>query len=196
MSDGLDALGRAIGSGFDALQGASLFGTAAFLLGLVFLLSAIPKLRKPELAALAMVDFGVIARARPWTGRALGLAELVLAAALGVAATTAQTAARAIPVLAAAAVLWAFTALIGRALRTPERFSCFCFGSEEAAISSKTLLRTAALAILASLLVGAAFASVESAGFRPELLELTTAGAVLGAVVVLVRLPTIWGAFK
>lgn len=196
MNDGFDAFGRGVASGFDALQGASLFGTLSFLLGLVFLLSAIPKLRKPQLAALAMVDFGVATRARPSMGLALGLAELLLAVALGAAAITAATASRVIPVMAAAAVLWVFAALIGRTLRSPDRFSCFCFGSEEAAISSRTLLRTGALAILASLLAAAAFAPVETAGLQPELLELTTAGAVLGTAVALFQLPTIWGAFK
>lgn len=196
MSGGLDALGRGVADGFDALQGAAGFGTASFLLALVFLCSAVPKLRKPELAALAMVDFGVMTHARPVLGRALGLAELMLAAGLGVAAVTTVTVSRVIPAVIAAAVLWGFTILIGRALRTPERFSCFCFGSEEAAISSRTLLRTGGLALLASLLVAAAFASVDTAGFRLELLELTTASAVLGTVVVLGRLPIIWGAFK
>lgn len=196
MSGGFEALAHSAGRGFDALQGESLFGTAAFLLGLVFLFSAIPKLRKPELAALAMVDFGVTAQARRWTGLALGLGELLLVTALGVAATTAETASRAIPVAAAAAVLWVFTGLIGRALRTPERFSCFCFGSEEATISSRTLLRTAALAILASVLAAAAFGAVETEAIRTELLELATASAALGTFVVLVRLPTILGAFK
>jgi hypothetical protein len=196
VSDGFGALARGAESGFDALQGASLFGVATFLLGLVFVFSAIPKLHKPHLAALAMVDFGVTARARPWMGLALGLAELLLAVALGAAAVTTQTASRAVPLMAAAAVLWVFAALIGRALRTPERFSCFCFGSEEATISWRTLVRTAALAILASLLAAAAFAPVAEASFRPELLELTTAVAVLGTVVLVVRLPTIWGAFK
>jgi hypothetical protein len=196
MSDGLNALGRGITDGFDALQGESLFGTASFMLALVFLFSGIPKLRKPELAALAMVDFGVATRARPSLGSALGIAELMLAAALGLAAVTTATASRVIPVAAAAAVLWAFAALIGRALRSPDRFNCFCFGSEEAAISSRTLIRTAALALLASLLTAAAFASMDAAGLRLELLELTTASAVLGTLVVLNRLPMTWGAFK
>jgi hypothetical protein len=196
MSDGFDTLGRGIGNGFDALQGESFFGTVSFLLALVFVFSAVPKLRKPQLAALAMVDFGVASRARPALGLALGLAELLLAVALGAAAVTTTTASRAIPVVIAAGVLWAFAALIGRALRRADRFSCFCFGSEEAAISSRTLLRTAALAVVATLLAAAAFASVDSTGLRLELLELTTAAAVLGTVVVLIRLPTIWGAFK
>lgn len=196
MSGGLDALGRGIASGIDALQGEAVFGIGAFLLALVFLSSAVPKLRKPELAALAMVDFGVAKHAQRAAGLALGVGELLLAISLAVAALASASIARVFPVALAAAVLWIFVALIARALRSPDRFACFCFGSEDSTISARTLIRTAALAVTASCLGAAALTPISESTAQAEVLQLTIAASLVGTLVVAVRLPMIWSAFK
>jgi methylamine utilization protein MauE len=53
---------------------------------------------------------------------------------------------------AAAALLWTFTWLIARSLRSGQRFECFCFGPGGSQLSWRTLGRTGCLAGTASTL--------------------------------------------
>lgn len=192
MSGGLDELWSGVESGVDSLNAQGVFGSLALALALVFVISAVPKLRKPELAALAIVDFGVGRHPRPAAGIALGIAELALAVSLGIAAAAAADWARIVPALLVAGVLWVFVFLIARALRSSESFACFCFGSSEAAISKLTLIRTLGLACLGTLL---AMAAPGISGSSPSastwLLELVIAASAVGTVALLVSYPKI-----
>jgi len=187
-----------VGSGFDTLGEAAnglsnqaAFSAGAWALALVFLASAVPKLRKPELAAMAMVDFGVITKPRPIAGTALGAGEVALALALSLAACGGSTVIRVVPVALAAGALWVFSVLILRSLRSSDRFECFCFG-EGGEISGATLARTSAMAVVASVFAVAA-PSVPSGvpGAEAALLSLIVAASVLGVTALLSTLPTI-----
>lgn len=70
----------------DVLTGATGYGIAIWFLAFIFTWSGIAKMRRPTLAAMAMVDFGVVRHLRPRLGFALGTIELLLALflALGV----------------------------------------------------------------------------------------------------------------
>ncbi|MBX6765102.1 MAG: hypothetical protein IRY88_15705 [Rubrobacteraceae bacterium] len=146
------------------------------------------KLRRPALAAMAMVDFKVARRVRPSLGFALGAGELVLALALALGGPASR-----FIIAIAAALLWVFTLLIARSLWSGERFACFCFGDTDSVLSRWTLLRTSALALLASTLAILALPtnSYREPGAAP-VLELVVAAAILGTVVLLGRVPDLW----
>src|SRR5918999_5905361 len=122
------------------------YGIAVWILAIVFVWSGVAKLRKPTLAAVAMMDFGVLRRVRPRLGSALGAAELLLALLLITGALPALF----LPVTAGPLLL--FLLLIARSLWSGKDFACFCFGEADSKLSSWTLIRTATLALLASLL--------------------------------------------
>lgn len=147
--DGFETLAGALESAVDWLTGPVGADIGTWLLAIVFALAAAPKLRRPALAALAMVDFRVTRRAHPALGAALGGAEAAVAVAL------ASGVAPAVSLAAAALLLWAFVALIARALARGESFACWCFGETAEGLSRRTLARTAALAALATLLAAA-----------------------------------------
>lgn len=113
------------------------------------------KLHRPEAAAWAMVDFKVLRRVRPGSARLLGLAEIVIGAAL-VAGLTTGGALATVTAGAAAALFGVFTAVIGRSLRRGEAFDCACFGAGPSRLSRLTLLRAAGLCVLAGALATAA----------------------------------------
>lgn len=144
----------------------------------MFLLSGIVKLRRPALAAMAIVDFGIGRRVRSALGLALGAAEVALAVLL--------VASVRLGFWVAAPLLWLFALLIGRSLLRGERFACFCFGDGETVLSWRTLVRTLSLAVLATI---AATAGSALAQFLPSdrLLQATVAAALLGAGVLVVR---------
>lgn len=122
------------------------YGVGMWFLSGIFVWSGLVKLRRPALAAMAMVDFRVIRRAVPQLGFMLGAAETLLAVMLAL-----HTRPR-LFLLVAALLLWVFTFLIGRSLWFGERFACFCFGDAESKLSAWTLARTGTLAMLASIL--------------------------------------------
>lgn len=133
MSGFAVALSLAVAAGH-ALAGPAARAASAWFLAGVFMWSGVAKLRRPALSAMAMVDFGVLRRVRPWLGAALGATEVTLAGALALAA----------------ALLWLFALLIARSLAAGRDFACFCFGEAEGRLSRWTLARTAALALLAT----------------------------------------------
>jgi Methylamine utilisation protein MauE len=151
------------------------YGIAIWILAIIFVWSGLAKLRRPTLAAMAIVDFGVLRRVRPRLGSALGAAELLLALFL----ITGTIPAIFLPVTAG--LLWIFVLLISRNLWSGKDFACFCFGDADSRLSRLTLVRTAALALLASVL---AAAPLPYAGFsQAYLLQAITAAALVGSMV-------------
>ena len=150
------------------------YGIAVWVLAIVFVWSGLAKLRRPALAAMAITDFGVLRKIRPWLGSTLGGAELLLAVSL---------IAGVLPIVflpVTAGLLWFFVLLIAKSLWSGKEFSCFCFGDADAKISRVTLVRTIALALLASALAVAPlpYASIG----QTYLLQALCAAALVGAI--------------
>jgi hypothetical protein len=153
------------------------YGIGVWILGIIFIWSGVAKLRRPTLAAMAMMDFGVLRRVRPRLGSALGVAEVLLALVL----ITGTLPVLFVPVTAG--LLWFFVLLIARSLRSGQDFPCFCFGDSDSRLSRLTLVRTAALAVLASVLAVAAPSVGAYAGFSETyVLQAVSAAAIVGAV--------------
>jgi hypothetical protein len=151
------------------------YGIAVWILAIVFVWSGIAKLRQPTLAAVAMVDFGVLRRVRPRLGSALGAAELLLALLL----ITGTLPALFLPVTAG--LLWLFVLLIAKSLLSGKDFACFCLGDADSRLSRLTLVRTGALALLASVM---AVVPLPYAGFdRTDILQAISAAALVGTIV-------------
>lgn len=158
----------------DLLTAPAGFGIVIWILAIIFVWSGVAKLRRPTLTAMAMTDFGVLRRVRPGLGSALGAAELLLALSLMAGVLPAVF----LPVTAG--LLWFFVLLIARSLWSGKDFACFCFGVTDSRISRLTLVRNAALALLASAL---AVAPSSFAGFNQTyLLQAISAAAFVGAV--------------
>jgi Methylamine utilisation protein MauE len=157
------------------------YGIAVSVLAIVFVWSGLAKLRRPALAAMAITDFGVLRKIRPWLGSALGGAELLLAVSLIVGV---------LPIVflpVTAGLLWFFVLLIAKSLWSGKEFSCFCFGDADARISRVTLVRTIALALLASAL---AVAPLPYASFgQTYLLQALCAAALVGAIALGSQIP-------
>ena len=166
---------------FDLVTGPAGYGIAIWVLAIIFVWSGLAKLHRPALAALAMNDFGILRRVRPNLGRALGAVELLLALSL----ITGVLLVVILPVTAG--LLWFFVLLIARSLWLGKDFSCFCFGDADSRLSRLTLVRTTALALLASALV---FVTPRPAGFdQIYLLQAISAAALVGAIVLASRIP-------
>jgi hypothetical protein len=192
MDGGLDAIWVALQDAGDAIIGSqAVLACLALGLACVFALSGIPKIRKPELAALAIVDFGLMSHSRRWAGLSIGIGECGLALALAVSAASASTAVRVLPALAAALLLWTFVALIARALRSNEEFACYCFGSGEATLSGATLARTGLLALAASALAAGGFSQAAQPTAEEWASALVVSAAAVGSVVLLAKVPAI-----
>lgn len=160
------------------------YGIGVWVLATIFVWSGFAKLRRPALAAMAMVDFGVLRRARPRLGAALGAAELLLALFLATGT---------LPVVflpATAVLLWVFTLLIARSLFAGEDFACFCFGDSDSRLSWPTLARTGTLALLASVLSVAVPRTGTYAGLSETyLLQAVSAVALVGVIMLGSQLP-------
>ena len=166
---------------FDLVTGPAGYGIAIWVLAVIFAWSGFAKLRRPALAAMAMNDFGILRRVRPNLGRALGAMELLLALSL----ITGTLLVVILPVTAG--LLWFFVLLIARSLWLGKDFSCFCFGDADSRLSRLTLVRTTALALLASALV---VVPRWYAGFdQIYLLQAISAAALVGAIVLASRIP-------
>lgn len=160
-------------------------GAGRWAFAVMFLFSGSMKLKRPLLAAFAIVDFGLTKRARPVHGLTLGLIEVGLAIwlASGLGVT--------IGLMAAAALLLSFTVLIAWALRRGGGFPCFCFGESDSSVSPKTLWRTGALTLCAFALVppSSSFALTASAS-APEFVVGT---GLVGVLVLVSRVPALFG---
>jgi len=150
------------------------YGIAVWILAIVFVWSGLAKLRRPTLAAMAMHDFGILRKVRSRLGAALGGVELLLALVL----ITGTLPVVFLPVTAG--LLWFFVLLIAKSLWSGKDFSCFCFGDADARVSRLTLVRTVALALLASALAVAplTYATLGQA----YLLQAISAAAFVGAI--------------
>lgn len=169
LRDGLEALMAPAGS-----------GVLSWFLAAVFALSGIVKLRRPALAAMALVDFQIVRRPLPILGWLLGAVEVALAVGLALVP--------AVAVFVAVPLLWLFTGLIARGLRGGEEFACFCFGESDGALSRWTLARTGTLALLATVLaLGAPRRWRWDAG--EPWLELVAAASLFGMVVLIRQVP-------
>lgn len=191
MNDGLDSVWQGITAAVSAVGEQQVFGSLALFLALVFIVSAIPKLRRPELAAMAIADFGVADSPPRWTGLALGGVELFLALGL-IGSAISGGAVRIVPVALSAILLSVFVVLIAKALRSQESFSCYCFGNSDETISQRTLLRTAALATLAIFLVtGGTGVAVDPPTVTEWILEMTIAASLLGGIALLAQVKSV-----
>jgi len=150
-----------------------------WVLGLVFVWSGATKLRRPRLAAMAMVDFGVVRRPSAGLGLGLGAVEVGLGLLLLSGRTT--TAALA----TATALLVLFSALLARSLAAGASFPCQCFGGEDKAISIGTLSRTGGLAAGAALLWLAVAAGADPGTAGPATRAVAAVGLI--STVVLLR---------
>lgn len=133
----------------DAIQGlvdGPLFLLAIWLLALVFGWSGTVKVREPELTALALVDLGLVKRARRKLGLAAGGCELAIAFGLVLFGAIS-----AVPLMIATAVLVAFSLLLLRVVRSDADVPCFCFGDSKTPASWRTFGRTAGLALYAAM---------------------------------------------
>lgn len=153
------------------------YGVGVWILAIIFVWSGVAKLRRPTLAAMAIMDFGILRRVRPRLGSALGAAEVLLAAFL----LTGTLPVLFLPVTAG--LLWFFVLLIAKSLRSGQDFACFCFGDADSKLSRLTLVRTVALAVLASVLAVAAPSVGTYAGFSETyVLQAVSAAAFVGAI--------------
>jgi hypothetical protein len=175
--NGFEAALSLIKDGLHAITGPSSYEIAVWFLAGVFTWSGIAKLRRPALAAMAMVDFGVVRRFHPSLGGLLGAAEVFLALMLAL---------RLIPrfaLLITVILFWFFVLLIARSLWSNERFACFCFGDADSELSGWTLARTTALALTASTL---ALTAIPTRNYRDldevGLLQGVTALSLLGTM--------------
>jgi len=168
---------------FDLVTGPAGYGIAIWVLAIIFVWSGLAKLRRPALAAMAMNDFGILRRVRPGLGSALGAVELLLALSL----ITGVFVVVILPVTVG--LLWFFVLLIARSLWLGKDFSCFCFGDADSRLSRFTLVRTTALALLASALV---VVPPRYAGFdQVYLLQAISAAALVGTIVLASRIPSL-----
>jgi hypothetical protein len=162
------------------------FDAAAYVVSLVFLWSGSAKIRKPELAGLAIQMFGLTRRPSRRLGLALGLSE----SALGIAVASRM---RDEVVLGAAAlVLWSFTILLCRSLIRGDRHACFCFGTSDSRVSLATLLRTVALAAIATGLTVWASSVAPATAVAVRTLEVVIASSLLALAALLVNGRKLW----
>ena len=160
------------------------YGITVWVLAIIFAWSGIAKLRQPLLTAMAMVDFGVLRRVRPHLGSGLGAAELSLALALVTGAL------RSVFLAVAAGLLWIFVLLIAKSLWSGKRFACFCFGEADSELSRLTLVRTATLALLASVVAVGSPPTGALAGFGSAYaLQGASAAAIVGLIVIIGQIP-------
>ncbi|MGI8644012.1 MAG: MauE/DoxX family redox-associated membrane protein [Thermomicrobiales bacterium] len=169
-----------VAAGFSATMGTDGSGILSWFLVAIFAVSGTVKVRRPWLAAMALVDFQIVRRPAPALGLALGAFELLVA--LGLALVPA------VAIFVAAPLLWFFTLLIARGLRNNEDFACFCFGESDGALSRWTLARTAALALLATVVAFGSPHIWRWAAGEPWL-ELVAGASLFGIVVLLRQLP-------
>jgi len=182
--NGFESAFSLVAKGFHLVTAPTGYGIAGWVLAIIFVWSGVAKLRQPTLAAMAMMDFGVLRRVRPRLGSALGAAELLLALSL----ITGTLPVLSLPVTAG--LLWLFVLLIAKSLWSGKDFACFCLGDADSRLSRLTLVRTTVLALLASVLAVAPLPAGTYAGFSETyLLQAVSATAFVGAIVLGSQIP-------
>lgn len=161
-----------------------IYGVTTSFLAMTFLLSGILKLRRPHLAAFALVDFHVTRTTNASYGRALGALEVFFATGL---------LARLWPLVFQGLVvvlLSTFCYLIARSLVSGRSFACMCFGDADGSLSRWTLLRTAALLTAAAMLLATTARGVHfSVDTGPVVLQACVAISVLAILFLVSRFP-------
>ena len=90
----------------------------------------------------------------------------------------------------AAAMLWVFVLLIANSLWSGKRFACFCFGEADSELSRLTLVRTATLALLATIVAIGSAPMGSHPGFGSAYaLQGASAAAIVGAIVLVSQIP-------
>lgn len=154
------------------------YRTAIWFLAWTFLWSGVEKLRQPILAAFAMVDFGVVRHVRPAFGYMLAAGEIGLAFFLAVGLLPRFT------IVVTTCLYWIFVFLIARSLSRGDSFACLCFGDSSSTLSKLTLLRTLALACLATLAIQATGGVSAAVDLPFNLLSSVTALAILASIAI------------
>lgn len=193
--NGFQSIGDAIAAALSAVVSDDGTRAVLWLLAFVFLWSGTAKLRNPERAAWALVDFGVAHRVQAARGIAFATVEVATGAALIVGAVLGG--AIAVAAAGAAALLFAaFVILIARSLSRGEQFECFCFGEGSGALSARTLVRAGALAALAVTTVAQAGGLTVAPAADIALLPGVIAASALSIGVLLFSIPNLltWNA--
>jgi len=175
--NGFEALFSLVRDFYRLLTGAVGYGIVCWFLATIFAWSGVVKLRRPTLTAMAMVDFGVFRRVQPVLGWMLGAVELTLAFALATQRFPQLT------LLLTAMLLWVFTIFIARSLWRGKAFACFCFGDTDSEMSPWTLLRTVALALLATVMALTPIPADLPLNYQANVLQVIIAWSFVGTVV-------------
>lgn len=131
---------------------------ARLTLGIVFLLSALPKLRRPSAFTRSVVAYEMLPTG---VARVFSLALIPLEVSLALAFLTGRLIGVALPLVAALLLTFLIAVVVN--LRRGRRVPCGCFGEASEAISPRTaarLLLLLAVALLLAITEGAAGAAV------------------------------------
>ena len=135
-------------------------------LGIVFLLSALPKLRQPLAFARSVVAYDILPVNVSYV---VGIVLIPLEAFLAIAFLTSYWTSLALPL--AAILLIAFFVAVGINVHRGRKIACGCFGNATEQISPRTLTRL--LLLLCVVLLLAAFRSMGNSAL-PDLTSMTT----------------------
>lgn len=149
---------------------------ASAVLAITFLVAGALKLKEPKSAALALSDFGLVEMPSKTLGYLAGAVELAVAILLFLEPL------RTVGAVSAATLLWGFTILIARAVRAGKHFACFCFGDDSGSVSWQTVLRTSALAGLATALSAVLIRDSPESGSALREIEALISGTALVAI--------------
>jgi hypothetical protein len=152
-------------------------------IGIVFLLSAIPKLRQPHAFVQSVAEYKILPTL---VARGFGLLLIPLEAFLAIAFLTGWMTNLAIPL--GAMLIIAFLVAVGVNLRRRRRIACGCFGNAREQISFRTVVR------LCLLLAAALFLFVAKNILDTWLPDLTTT-VVTSGMLVYVLLPALQAIF-
>jgi hypothetical protein len=191
---GFEALGDAAAGVVRWLTADSASLLVAWTLALTLAWSGVAKVRRPLLAALAMVNFRVISRPRSGPGRALGVAELTITGML--AGVSISSVLGTLGAVLAVITFAAFSFVLARSLLAGETFECNCFGDSHATISTGTLFRAGAFAVLAGLLAGRLVTDPPTASTAQSAATATTAAAIVGSAALLTSARQLLSSYK
>ena len=193
--NGFQSIGEAIAAVVAAVFSDDGVRAVLWLLGFVFLWSGTAKLRAPERAAWALVDFGVARRVQVGRGVAFAGVEVATGAALCAGAVLGGVTA-VVAASVSAGLLAAFVALIARGLSRGAQFECFCFGEGSGTLSARTLGRAGALLALAVIAVSQAGAVTAAPAADAALLPAVIAASAMSIGMLIFSVPNLlsWNA--
>jgi hypothetical protein len=181
---GLELLTSTAANGARLLADPELHSVAVWSLAGTLLWSGSSKLRRPWLAATALLQFGLVKTVSRRSGQALGFVELSLAAILLAGLTPL------FGLATATALFVAFAVLIAKQLRAGDTRPCYCFGSDApltvTALARAVVLAAAAFALGAAAPVWGTPPALDSIGW-----DAAGAAAIIGLIVLLAAIPTV-----